>query len=389
MDSKDWGPNTVTCHLGEERKVLGAVSPPLFLNSLFLFDDIGEMTFGDSEVSTGPPYYYSRVTNPTLEIAEAKIARLEGGEGCRLMGSGMAAISSAIMSAVSGGSHVVAVDTLYGPARTFLSDYMSRFGVETTYDPGTDTEAFLARIKDNTTLVYLESPSSLLFRLQDLRTISAECRRRGITTVIDNTCATPYFQKPIELGVDLVVHSASKYLGGHSDIVGGAIIGSSKRLADITKQEISLFGGVMAPFPAWLVNRALRTMHLRIERHQQSANVIANWLESDPRIARVHHTSLASHPQADLVARQMSGSGGLFSFEPRCQDKGKLHRFINSLELFGRGVSWGGFESLALAIEVKPMDYDKAKFVIRLFIGLEDVEDLQRDLSQALDIAGL
>lgn len=381
--------NTVACHLGEENKPYGAVAPPMFLNSLFLFEEVGQMAFGDEEVSAGPPYYYSRITNPTLEVAETKIARLEGGEACRLMGSGMAAISCAIMSGIASGSHVLAVDTLYGPTRQFLSDYMNRFGVETTYHPGIDTEGFLSQLRDNTTVVYLESPSSLLFRLQDLKAIAAECRKRGVLTVVDNTCATPFFQRPIELGIDLVVHSASKYLGGHSDLVGGAIIGSRKRISDITKREVALYGGVMAPFPAWLVNRALRTMKLRLDRHQSSANRIANWLESDPRITQVHHTSLASYPQAELAKRQMSGSGGLFSFEPVCQDKATLHRFINSLEIFGRGVSWGGFESLALPIEVQPMDYESKRFIVRLFIGLEDVEDLMMDLQQAMDKAGL
>jgi cystathionine beta-lyase len=380
----DFGLGTLLAHYGEEETVKGAVISPIFQNSTFVFNTSDELLKAMSQAPAGPPYHYSRVGNPTVEIAEKKIAKLEGTDGCRVFGSGMAAITVAIMSCVEAGAHVVLVDTCYGPTKALLRDYLARFGVTLTLVSGTCTEEILDAIQPNTKLVFLESPSSLLFRLQDVETITKACREKGISTAIDNTYCTPLYFQPARLGVDLVCHSATKYLAGHSDITAGAVCGSKERIDRITRNELSLFGSVLHPFSAWLLTRGLRTLKVRLRQHEETANEIASWLQERPEVTRVHHIGLPSHPQYELFRRTMKGSTGLFSFEPKVQDGERVKAFADRLKLFGRGVSWGGFESLVIALPVHPIDYRESRWIVRLFCGLEDAEDLIRDIEEAL-----
>lgn len=385
-DSAKHGRDTLLQHVGEETKIKNAVVPPLFMNSLFVFPTQAEF----NEAAANPldnSGYYSRVGNPSLEVAEKKIAMLEGAECCKLVGSGMAAINVAIMSCARAGAHIVAVDTCYGPARDLITEYLAPLGVSHTFVDGTCAEEVIDAIRPETTLVYLESPSSMLFRLQNLREIAAACREKGVTTVIDNTYSTPLFQNPISLGVDIVLHSASKYLNGHSDIVAGAICSSRALMDRMLRKEICLFGSILNPYAGWLLTRGLRTLKLRLQAHQIAGNEVAGWLEEQDWVARVHHVGLRSYPQRDLYMRQMRGTGGLLSFEPANQDPVAIDRFVDNLKLFGLGVSWGGHESLVVQSIQKPMHFKEPRRLVRVFCGLEDVEDMIQDLDQAAQFA--
>lgn len=383
----DLGADTLIQHLGEEVHHLGAIAPPVFQASNFLFPSVEAYHSAQTSFTGDPPYVYSRVSNPTVDLAEHKIAALEGTERCRVTGSGMSAITLALMSLLTKDSHVVAVDTCYGPVKSLLDEYLPRFGISVTYVDGLCVEDMIDAIRPETKALYLESPSTFVFRLQDLRAISAAAKEKGVATFIDNTYATPLFQNPAELGIDYVLHSASKYLGGHSDIVAGAICATEARMRPILQYEINLVGSALAPFSAWLLIRGLRTLPVRLRRHQESGNAVAAFLEDHPDVDRVHHVGLPSFPQKALRDSQMKGAGGLLSFEPKRQELEYVKRFTNALKLFGLGVSWGGFESLVVPVETQPLGYPEKRWVIRLFTGLEDVNDLVTDLKRAFEVA--
>ncbi|MGE0002483.1 MAG: PLP-dependent aspartate aminotransferase family protein [Fimbriimonadaceae bacterium] len=377
-------PETICQHEGEQRKVLGAVVPPIFQNTLFVHDawESFESAVG---FPVGGPYHYSRVSNPTLEAAERKIAALEGTEDARLFSSGMAAIAAGIMGSVEAGSHVVCVDSIYGPTRTLLTDYLQKFGIETVYVVGEDPEDFVRASLPETSLWLLESPTSIIFRLQDLAAVSRLARERGIVTMIDNSYSSPIFQQPHTLGVDLVAHTVSKYLGGHSDVVGGALCGSNERMEPIRKHEYELLGSAMSPFNAWLVNRSMRTLGLRMKAVQRSSGHIASWLADRPEVARIFYVGAPDFGQAELRDRQMSGTGGLVTFEPATNTREWCKAFTESLRLFQLGVSWGGHESLVVPLEFHPMDWPEPRWLVRLYCGLEHGDDHVADLAQAFD----
>jgi len=377
------GLNTILQHFGEEEKLMGAVTPPIFQNSLFVFDTMDDLLDAMTKQPAGPDHHYSRLSNPSVDLVEKKIAKLEGTDACKLTGCGMAALSIAVMSCVKQGSHVVAVDTGYGPLRTFISSYLAKFGVTHTFVSGCEVEEVVAAIRPETTAIYLESPSSLVFQLQDMPEIAKIAKQRGITTICDNTYCTPLHMRPHAMGIDIVCHSATKYLGGHSDITAGAVCASQERIDKIVREEIDLLGSILHPFQAWLLNRSLRTLELRLKRHEQTANTVAAWLEARDEVSHVNHISLQSFKQRELYLKTMTGSGGLFSFETKEQDPEKVKGFVDELKLFQRGVSWGGFESLALALPVHPMGYDKKRWIVRLFCGLEEPGDLIQDLEHA------
>ena len=376
---------TIIQHYGEETHDRGAVVPPIYQTSLFVYEDMESLVSQlKPETRTDEKAFYSRVGNPTNAIVEKKLAALEGTEAARIFGSGMAAISAAILSCVKAGSHVICVDTVYGPTRSFLEKYLPRFGVETTFVPGLDPQEFADAMRDSTDLVYLESPSSMLFRFQDIEAVTSICRERGVKTIIDNSYATPLFQNPAAMGVDLVCHTASKFLGGHSDIIAGVICGRKELIRKIEEEEVELIGGALAPFPAWLMLRGMRTLPLRVRHACDAGNQIAQYLADHPAVEDVIHAGAEWHPQRSLFLKQMSGSVSLLSFVPKCQDGDKVRAVVRDLELFHVGVSWGGFESLAVANEMQPPGWKEAKWVIRIYAGLEDVGDLMDDLDQAL-----
>ena len=386
--TRDPGPATLGVHAGDDpQRFYGAVAPPIFEASLFAFPSFDELVEGLS--GRKGSYVYTRGRNPTVELAEAKLAALEGGEAAKFFGSGMAAIAATILANVSQGEHVVCVRSVYGVTERLLTAWLPRFGVESSFVDGTDPAAIEGAIKETTRLIYLESPTSLTFQLQDLAAVAGIARRRGIVTAIDNSWASPLFQRPLDLGIDYSIHTASKYIGGHSDVVAGAVIASEERIERLLAQEHAMLGGVIGPFEAWLCLRGLRTLALRMRQHQESALRFAAHMEKHPKVLRVVHPGLSSHPQHDLARRQMSGFGGLFGIE-LAGDLDAVRRFCDALRLFRLGVSWGGFESLffpAGAVHAKragspgelPVGY------ARVFIGLEDVDDLIDDFEQALE----
>lgn len=392
-DDEPEGVETMLAHHGEHRAAYhGAVVPPVFQNSLFTFEswEAIDRAFDDRTGS----YIYSRGQNPTVRMAEEKIARLAGGGRAKLFASGMAAISAAVLHAVGPGDHVVAVENVYGPARNLLASYLARkMGLATTFVAGDDPGEIEAALTERTRLIYLESPSSAVFRLQDIAAVAALARPRGIRTLIDNTWATPVFQRPLELGIDFEIHSCSKYLGGHSDLVAGAVIGSERDVVDLTVAEYELLGAKMAPWEAWLLTRSLRTLPMRMARHQENALAVARFLEGHPAVRRVRYPGLDSFPQRELARKQMRGTSGLLSFELETRDLERIRGFVDRLEIFRIGVSWGGHESLVYAPaisylkELPPEQFERLGISagdIRLSVGLEDPEDLLRDLAQAL-----
>lgn len=382
------GFETICTHSGEEpSRFLGAVAPPLFQNSLFASPDAE--TFARRGDMRPEVYDYTRVANPTTDILESKLALLEKTDSARCFGSGMAAVSAAILHSVKAGDHIVAVETVYGPTKVFLTSYLSQFSVDVTYIRGTDPQEFAEACRPNTKLFYLESPSTFVFHLQDLAAVAAIARERGITTAIDNSWASPYFQNPAEFGIDLVIHSATKYLGGHSDIVAGVVAGPKAHLDRLAAREGALLGGILDPFAAWLMLRGLRTLPVRMDRHQANALQVATFLEGHPKVACVHYPGLASHPQHDLIKRQMRGSSGLLSIELKEGGQPVAYAFVNRLKYFHIACSWGGYESLAIAIPFAERSAAGGSagggWGARLHVGLETVEDLVADLDQALE----
>ena len=384
---------TLLAHYGEDRQAYGgAVVPPIFQNSLFTFKDWDaiDKAFDDPVNNC----IYTRGRNPSVAIAEEKIAALAGAERAKLFASGMGAISSAIMHCIEDHAHVVTVKNVYGPANNFFNVYLkNKMKVETTFVSGETVGEFEAALRPETKLIYLESPSSAVFSLQDLAGVANLARRRDIRTVIDNTWSTPLFQKPLSLGIDLEVHSCSKYLGGHSDIVAGVVCGAEADIREIFLNEHALFGAKMAPFEGWLLIRSLRTLPLRVARHQENALKVASFLEKHPKIKSVSYPGLPSHPQRALAAKQMTGFTGLFSFELASDRVPEIKAFMNTLTYFGIGVSWGGHESLIYAPAIsylKELPPERFKELgislgnMRVSIGLENADDLIADLEKAL-----
>lgn len=382
--NESWSPDTLCQHHAEDYR-WGSVVPPIFQTSLFVFEDVDSLQKRLTEndyASLEGSFVYTRDGNPTTTIVEQKIAALEGTDRCRLVGSGMAAISAAILSTTHAGAHVVATSASYGPTKLLLESFLSRFGITTTFVDGRDLNAIEAAITPNTTLIYMESPGTFLFHIQDIRAIVALAKSRNISTVIDNSCCSPIFQQPAKLGVDLVVHSATKYLGGHSDIIAGAICGSTERMAKLLPAEAMLLGAVMDPFAAWLMLRSMRTLPIRMERHQASATKVAEFLQSHPQVEAVSYAGLPSHEGHGLHRSQASGASGLLSFRPKfADDRERVCRFAEALKLFSIGISWGGHESLVAPIVAKETG---DRWIVRLSIGLEGADDLIADLDAAL-----
>lgn len=378
MTEDNWSFETICQHLAEDYRYEGAVVPPIFQNSLFVYSTAEGFINRTKDHNV---FDYTRTGNPTVAIAEKKLAALEKTESCRLFSSGMAAITAAIMSCTKSGSHVVCTDAAYGPTLMFLREYLPRFGVETTFVDGRDTEAVLGAIKNETSLIYLESPGSFYYHIQDIEAIANLAKERGISTIIDNSNGTPYFQNPAKLGIDLVAHTVTKYLGGHSDIVLGAVCGSSERMSKILGQEGSLLGACADPFAAWLLVRSLRTLPIRMERIQQSAKRIANFLVQHPAVRQVYYPGLESHQGHDLVRKQMRGTSGMVSFEPAFQTRERVFQFCEGLQLFQMGVSWGGHESLAIPL-CDPNRGDT--WFVRMSVGLEGAGDLIEELDREL-----
>lgn len=382
----------ILTHLGEERAdYFQAVAPPIIQSSNFAFPSLD--SFRQAFTDELESHIYTRGNNPTVAILRKKLAALEGAEDCLVFGSGSGAVAAAILSQVKAGGHVVCVQSPYSWTKFLLTNYLTRFGVSHTFVDGRDLQALEAAIQPNTTLLYLESPASLTFELQDLEACAEIAKRHGIVSCIDNSYASPLFQKPIEAGIDLVVHSGTKYLNGHSDVVMGVVCGSKRHIKAIFDGEYMTLGAIVSPNDAALMIRGLRTLELRLQRSHESALKIAQWLEQHPRVESVIHPFLPSFPQYELARKQMKGTGGLFSFYLKATHMEQAEAFVGALERFLMAVSWGGYESLVLPSvafykvpgrEDSPVPWN----LVRLFIGLEEPEWLIADLEQALNAMG-
>ncbi len=378
------GFETLCAHYGEHRLAQGgAVAPPIYQTSTFVFPDAE--AFERRDLPQNPYYIYTRHANPTTAMLEAKLAKLEHGSWARCFSSGMGAITTALNACLKTGDHVVAVANCYFPTRQFLGEYLQRFDIATTFVPGTDPQALIAALRPETRVLYLESPTSGYCELLPLAPLVAAARDRNINTIFDNSWASPYFQNPIELGCDLVVHSATKYISGHSDVVGGAVVGRDDALGTRIRAEAELLGASPDPMASWLMLRGLRTLAVRMEQHQRSGLAVARFLADHPRVQHVYHPGLESDPQHALGQQQMCGYSSLFSFSLAEQSREATHRFLDRLRVFAIGVSWGGFESLAIGGLLFNRDPQRAPWLIRLHVGLERTEDLVADLRQALE----
>jgi len=370
----------------------GALTPPLHLTSTFAFESAeagGEMFAGER-----PGHIYSRISNPTLDLLERRIAILEGSEAGLALSSGMGAIAATLWTLLAPGDEVIVDKTLYGCTFAFMRHGLAKFGITVTHVDMTEPQNLAAVISEKTRVVYFETPANPNMRLVDIAAVSEIAHASGATVVVDNTYATPYLTRPIELGADIVVHSATKYLGGHGDVVAGLLVGRAEQVSQIRLYGMKdMTGAVMAPFNAMLILRGLKTLALRMERHCANAQAVAAMLEGAAGVASVHYPGLRSFAQHDLAARQMPGFGAMIAFE---LDGGieAGRRLMNRLTMIGRAVSLGDAESLiqhpasmthSTYSAEERAEHGISDGLIRLSVGLEDVADIIDDLAQALD----
>jgi methionine-gamma-lyase len=372
----------------------GALTPPVHLSSTFAFPDAasGGRRFAGEEGG----YIYTRLGNPTLALLEARLASLEGGEAALATASGMGAITSAIWSLVEPGQEILVDHTLYGCTFAYFQHGLARFGVEVRHVDMTEPENLAREIGPRTRLVYFETPANPNMRLVDISAIGTIAHRHGALMMVDNTYCTPALQRPLAMGADLVVHSATKYLGGHGDLMAGAVIGSAELVKKIRLVGLKdMTGAVLSPLDAFLVMRGLKTLELRMERHSASAMAVARQLEAHPAVAAVHYPGLESFPQHALACRQMRSFGGMIAFELRGGMAAGL-AFMDALRLVTRAVSLGDAESLvqhpASMTHSTYTAEERARFgisdgLVRLSVGLETLADITADIGRALDAA--
>lgn len=374
-------------------RYFGAVSAPIVQTSLFVQKDY--QSYCDDMLCEAERFIYSRGLNPTVQMVEEKLAKLERGESCRCFASGMGAISAALLANLRSQDHIIFVNNVYGPALALVKQMASRYDI--SYDIVLDGNiAEIERhIRPTTRVIYTESPGTMTMNIVDLSAIAALAKARGITTMIDNTWATPLFQKPLTLGFDIVIHSCTKYLGGHSDLIAGAVITSHDRMTEIRDFSHQLLGAVLSPFAAWLLLRGLRTLPVRMQRHQENVLQIIDYLKTRPEVENIRHPALANGQQQEIIRRQMMGFSGLFAFEIKDGDFAQVKGFIDNCRLFKIGCSWGGYESLIISpnrgYNEEALAADNiAPGLIRLSIGQESPELLIADLDRAFTaIAGM
>jgi cystathionine beta-lyase/cystathionine gamma-synthase len=373
---------TLAIHAGERPdKTLGAVSVPIYQTSTFAFEDVGK-TKG---------YDYSRTSNPTRRVLEDTIALLEGGKAGFAFATGMAA-ETTVIHLLKAGDHVISGDDVYGGTYRLFQDVMRDLGLEFTFLRMNSRQTIERAIKSNTRMIWIETPSNPLLNITDLEMVVDVAKKHNILTVIDNTFATPYFLKPIEYGVDLVVHSTTKYLNGHCDVVGGAVVTTTDELTEKVQFLLNAMGTCASPFDCWLVLRGIQTLPLRMKKHEENAMAVAGYLQKHKAVRGVFYPGIKSHPGHEIAKRQMKGFGGVVSFELKCGIK-TVNNFLRKLRLFSLAESLGGAASLAehpatMSHASMPPDY-RARIgitdeLIRLSVGLENIDDLTDDLAQAL-----
>ena len=388
---KNKGINTQVTHAGENPDTThGSVGIPIYQTSTFKFRDAdhGARLFGGEEKG----YIYTRIGNPTTNAFEEAVALLEHGIGGIATASGMAAVCGIYMTYLGAGAHMVGTDAMYGSSRMVVENDFSRFGVESSFVDTSDLDIVRRAMKPNTSLLYIETPANPTIKLTDIEACADIAHEHGALLVVDNTFMSPILQNPLDLGADVVLHSITKYINGHTDVVGGVIITKTQENFDRIKSVINATGGTMDPHQSWLVLRGMRTLSLRVRRGEENAQKLAEFLEAHPKIEWVRYPGLKSHPQHDLARRQMKGFGSMISFEVKGGvEAGKT--VLNNVTIPQLAVSLGGYESLiqhpaSMTHANIPEDERLAAGItdglVRFAIGTEDVEDLQADLEQAL-----
>ncbi|MEP7237114.1 MAG: PLP-dependent aspartate aminotransferase family protein [Ferruginibacter sp.] len=372
----------------ERENYFNAVSPPIMQTSNFVFNTVDEMrnAFAD-EYSV---YLYSRGKNPTVEILRKKLAALDGAEDCLVFNSGAAAIFVAVLANVKAGDHIVSVDKPYTWAQRMFDIILPRFGVSTTYIDGRDIENFERAILPNTTVIYLESPNSWDYALQDLKAVAELAKAENITTIIDNSYCTPLYQKPIEMGIDLSLQTATKYISGHSDTLGGVLCGSKEMMERIFNSEYMTVGSGISPFNAWLLIRGMRTLPARLDRITASTKKVIAYLKAHPKVESLLFPLDESFPQYELAKTQMNGACGLLTFIIKADHIQQIEKFCEDLQHIFMAVSWGGHESLIIpkCSGIKPGEFNadnKEHRMLRLYVGLEEPEYIIKDLDQAFE----
>jgi methionine-gamma-lyase len=391
-DIRSRGVMTRVIHAGQHPcPHTGAVATPIYQTSTFAFRDADH---GAECFQGGPGYKYTRLGNPTIEALENNIAELELGCGALAAASGMAAVNAVYLTVLGQGAHVAATWSLYGPSRTILETEYPRFGVESTFVDTSDPANLEAAIRSNTKLVYLETPANPTLALCDLKACAEIAHAAGAVVAVDNTFASPYLQNPLELGADIVLHSVTKFINGHTDVVGGIIVAKDPDMLARLRKVHQNMGGTMDPHQAWLVLRGVKTLGMRMERAQENAKKLAAFLEGHPKVAWVRYPGLESHPQHALMKRQMRGPGAVFSFGVKGGlEAGKT--VINNVEVATLAVSLGGIESLiehpaSMTHAGMPREEREQAGItddlVRLAVGCESYEDLEADLARVLDM---
>ena len=375
--------STRAIHAGQEPDpTTGAIMTPIYQTS----------TYAQSGVGEHKGYEYARSGNPTRTALENCIASLENGQYGLSFASGLAA-EQAVLSLLKSGDHIVSCDDLYGGSYRLFERIMGRYNIETSYVTASNVDDYEKALRPNTRLIWLETPTNPLLRLVDIQAVAQIAKKHNILFVVDNTFATPYFQQPLDLGADIIVHSTTKYINGHSDVIGGAVVTNRADLYEAIKFYQNAAGGVPGPFDVWLTLRGIKTLALRMRQHEENAHIVANFLTEHPRVEKVYYPGHRSHPDHELAKRQMSGFGGMVSFQFK-GDLSDVDQVVRRFKVFTFAESLGGVESLAchpasMTHGSIPKEIREGRgltdTLLRLSIGIEDSEDLLKDLEQALE----
>ena len=388
--NKKYSDLTKSVHAGIEENEHLAVVPPIYQTSTFKFNnaDHGASLFGGS----GEGFIYTRMGNPTIKALEDAVAQLEEGHKGLACASGMAAIHTVFATYLQSGDHIICSEAVYGPTNTILQTLFTKFGVQVTFVDTDKLEAVTNAVKQNTRMIYVETPGNPTICISDLTAISQVAKKQNTLLVVDNTFSSPILQKPLHFGVDIVLHSLTKFLNGHADVVGGMIVVKDEESFKLLRKHLNLIGGTLQPMEAFLVHRGIKTLALRMERHCQNAQAVAEFLDKHPKVEKVAYPGLESHPQHELAKKQMSGFGGMISFEVKGGiEGGKI--VMNNVKLCTLAVSLGGVESLiqhpasmthAIMGKEQRLEAHITDGLVRLSVGIEDVDELIADLDQAL-----
>ncbi len=390
MDTKHLGFNTKLVHAGAVKDAYGSAVTPIYQTSTFAFDNA--QTGADRFAGRADGFIYTRIGNPTIRALERNVAELENGFDGVATASGMGAVSVVYMALLSQGAHLVSTASVYGPSRGLIEKHFSRFGVEYSYVDTSDLANVRAAIRPTTKMIYLESPSNPAMLVTDIEAVSELAHRNGAVVVVDNTFASPHLQKPLDLGADIVLHSVTKFINGHADVVGGILVANDAEVYKRLRAMMVILGVNMDPHQAYLVSRGAKTLALRVERAQENAMKLARWLEAHPKVEWVRYVGLESHPQHELVKRQMKGFGSMISFELKGgYEAGRS--LMDNVHLATLAVSLGGVETLiehpasmthAGMSQADRLEGGITDGLVRYSVGIEDVEDLIADLEQAI-----